>query len=623
MEAEYAEYKTAWIEEAVGQARNTVEKGTFFAHKLFRQWRGLDEDTEIEDLHHCDGAYDGGIDLAYLERTEDEAAGSTWYLIQSKYGTALSGPDTIMAEGHKILTTIEGLRSRLNQQSDAVLSSISEFLCSRGPEDRVIIVFLTVDPLTPEEVLALNNVGVLAREKFRSGFEVESISIRTIYDLQGEDRSAGVRISFPGNLSSAGDDLLVGSVSLLGLHGFLSDYKNKTGNLNKIFEKNVRQFLGSRPTNRKMRETIRENPELFGMFNNGITVVVKEWRINDDGSAQLIDPFIVNGCQTANSVWREVENRVNNGSTGTSAETEDWKQRAAKGAVVVKVARTGENGNNLMADITRHTNSQTAVKGKDFMALNQDFQRWQKWFEDKHGVYLEVQAGGWEARKTRQKKNPRIRQITDFTTAQNLLKFYGAAWLKEPGTAYRTAAEFSPGAKVYEEIVNQDGFNERDLYAAWLLYRHATGPEYGYGRRKNGEHKAYTKFLFCYVVMEVLETVLKANSVDLNGRTRTEAMISVLSDDSARKALLDTADKTIKAFFSPVGDCYGEDVAFKERFASNINEYLKWKELVTQSRPFLSQMDFIRKFVMMGAGEEIWRAVREAFQVNKELVAIK
>ena len=45
----------------------------------------------------CDGAGDGGIDAAVFVKPDPAEGidGATWILVQSKYGTALSGPNTI------------------------------------------------------------------------------------------------------------------------------------------------------------------------------------------------------------------------------------------------------------------------------------------------------------------------------------------------------------------------------------------------------------------------------------------------------------------------------------------------------------------------------------------------
>ena len=66
-----------------------------------------------------------------------------------------------------------------------------------------------------------------------------------------------------GNFSPSGEDLLVGAIPLLDLYNFLSDYRNKTGDLDQIYEKNVRRFLGSRgKVNKGMKKTLLETPEI-------------------------------------------------------------------------------------------------------------------------------------------------------------------------------------------------------------------------------------------------------------------------------------------------------------------------------------------------------------------------
>ena len=50
------------------------------------------------------------------------------------------------------------------------------------------------------------------------------------------------------------------------------------------------------------------------------------------------------------------------GGTGHSATTSDWYARAQRGVVVTKIVK-GDNAR--ITDITRYTNSQTAVREQD------------------------------------------------------------------------------------------------------------------------------------------------------------------------------------------------------------------------------------------------------------------
>ena len=43
--------------------------------------------------------------------------------------------------------------------------------------------------------------------------------------------------------------------------------------------------------------------------------------------------------------------------------------------------------------VTRYTNSQNAVREKDFLALTSDFRSWQTEMASKYDIYLEIQRG--------------------------------------------------------------------------------------------------------------------------------------------------------------------------------------------------------------------------------------
>ena len=85
---------------------STTELGNRFARKLLTQW--LDIGEVSDDIVYCDGSGDGGIDIAYLSRSEGGDGGDSgvvegdvWYLVQSKYGSAFQGVNTLLV-GHLV-----------------------------------------------------------------------------------------------------------------------------------------------------------------------------------------------------------------------------------------------------------------------------------------------------------------------------------------------------------------------------------------------------------------------------------------------------------------------------------------------------------------------------------------
>ncbi len=417
---------------------SSVEKGRRFAAKLFAEWLDLAEDDEAI---FCDGSGDGGIDLAVLERGESDETGSvgdTWYLVQSKYGCAWAGPDTALQEGLKIISALSGDR-KLSSLSTAVCDKLTTFRQQAGENDRIVLTFATIDPPSGEERKVLDQIRDFGRTKFGPIFDVETVSLRTIYDrlIDEMNRESANRLTVPikGALAQGAKDLLVGVTPLTHLYHFLKSYRSATQNLDQLYERNVRRFLGGRvKVNKVMQETLRNEPERFGLFNNGITIVVSNFAEVGDSQYNLTEPFVVNGCQTTRSIWEVLDAKLGAGGTG---ENEDpWRERAEAGVVVVKIAKVGSAGDELLNQITRYTNSQNVVREKDFIALDNNFRSWQRRLEIERDLYLEIQRGGWDSRRALQKQRPEMKQLKDAASAQELLKVYGAGWLSEPGTAF-------------------------------------------------------------------------------------------------------------------------------------------------------------------------------------------
>lgn len=66
----------------------------------------------------------------------------------------------------------------------------------------------------------------------------------------------------------------------------------------KMIEINVRDFLGDTSINKGMRGTIKDEPERFAAYNNGLTIVCAELKIENNEIVSITDPSVVNGGQT-------------------------------------------------------------------------------------------------------------------------------------------------------------------------------------------------------------------------------------------------------------------------------------------------------------------------------------
>ena len=153
------------------------------------------------------------------------------------------------------------------------------------------------------EKRTMKDIRAMGRHRLGPLFDVEAVSLETIYQRILESNTC-IRIHLKAQLIHSDEELLVGSVKLTDLYEFLNTYRATTGDLDQLYEKNVRRFLGTRgKVNKAIKETLEKEPDQFGLYNNGITFVAKSFNHLKDGSYELRDPYIVNGCQTTRTIW--------------------------------------------------------------------------------------------------------------------------------------------------------------------------------------------------------------------------------------------------------------------------------------------------------------------------------
>ncbi len=586
----FDQFREEWLRAVRADNPSTLELGRRFARKLITQWRDIDESSD--EIVYCDGSGDGGIDIAFLERGEsvesdsdDAPQGDTWYLVQSKYGSAFQSTQTLLVEGQKVIETLDGQRAHLSSLAKWLLDALQAFRSKASENDRIVLVFATEELLTAAEQKALGDVRAMGQGRLKMNFDVQSVSVEMLYQRSLEEM-VGIDVSVPlrADLAPSGEGLLVGAVPLLNLYAFLKQYQGTTQDLDRLYEKNIRRFLNLRgKVNKAMAKTLSERPDRFGLYNNGITVVVEDFVLNGDGSIELVDPYVVNGCQTTRTIWEVFYPRMESGGTGKSQAFEEWRAKAEQGVVVTKIAKVGTAGEELLQEITRYTNSQNAVREKDFIALTSDFKTWSQQMAEAYDLYLEIQRGGWDSRRALQRQNPGLHEFKRSAYAFDLIKVYGAGWLKEAGTAFGRNAAFLPSGPIFKQIVNtettDDPFGVSSLYAAYRLQEEANRYEFGRGSRPS---RRQTRFLFYLTVLDLLRDVFIQAGVKVTLGALTRAIITLAEpgNEAAFKTLLNRSVSVIDRYLTQENDnsVYREP-EFTGRFGSDLNGFLKWEQL--------------------------------------------
>ncbi|QNU67479.1 AIPR family protein [Ruminiclostridium herbifermentans] len=430
------------IEEYLLGTSNTVEKG-----RKFVEWILLDvfdkteselEDDDIENgigVIISDGSYDKGIDAAFIFC-------GTLYLIQAKYGLSHS-EDNVYAFISKMETFLNDEYCLKNNS----IQRIRDLLFDRDKVNDIQIFYITnnfIDVDVFENKVSKFNEA--SPEICGISCRMRILGLLQIFEYQDEMANA-IPSKFKGKKSgiiienhfeNREHTTIVAEVALKNLAQFVKKDREY------LFYSNIRNFLGSNKINKKIAETFH-NPKNFWYYNNGITIVCEDYELKNDFQLTIDTPQIVNGCQTASVIYNQWEalKRPNN----------------LEGTILVKIIR---DTNNKRADITRYTNSQNAVTGKDFFAL-ESFQKELKKQFAYLGFNYEIQRNATILREDKQKykgnskydylfdKSFKSRKCT--MIAKEVIQAYVSGILLNPAKA-KSIGDYVPGGQFYNNTFN-------------------------------------------------------------------------------------------------------------------------------------------------------------------------
>lgn len=208
----------------------------------------------------------------------------------------------------------------------------------------------------------------------------------------------------------------------------------------RLLEANVRSFLSvTGKVNKGIRDTLRNSPERFMAYNNGIVVVADDCRIGKtaDGGPGLLwlkGMQIVNGGQTTASIYF---------SKRKNPEV-DLRQVRVPTKIIILRSDDAVAEESLISDISRYANTQNSVKQSDLSAnklFHRELEKLALTTYCSDGVgrwFYERAAGSYNTMLTREGTTPaRLRQLKETIpssrkiTKTDLAKYLNA-WDKKP-----------------------------------------------------------------------------------------------------------------------------------------------------------------------------------------------
>ncbi|MEM4391533.1 MAG: AIPR family protein [Candidatus Nitrosotenuis sp.] len=360
----FAESIRQSIDSEVSKAKNTVEKGRLFLRwVLTKVFHATEDDAENGRL---DGPNDQGMD-AILEFEGTEM--NFFRIFQSKYGTSHS---------------VDAIRAFQSKVSDLLAQKPNELPLGRI---RDALIHIKKKDWECEAIYVTDQ-----KVDFKSSDDFHVLGFDQIVEMlwnEITEPAAGKveTISLVGGYAKH-DNTIIGTISLSELGNLVLRSRKY------IFESNIRKFLSAKTkVNKQLRESLLKEPEEVFYYNNGITIVVKNFEEMADNKIKLSEPQIVNGAQTSSTIADVVRGDPN-------------IQGKIQITIIQETIRTTRN------NITKYRNSQNAVKGKDLISLELFHRSISGQLKNKLRYFYEQQAGSWMALPDKERQSHTLLAIT-------------------------------------------------------------------------------------------------------------------------------------------------------------------------------------------------------------------
>ena len=318
----------------------------YYLWNFFNKLNDIDEDLLTDDyiLDTCitDGKDDKGCDFILID-------GDDVYIVQAKYGyTDTDYIEALINLPNNILTDFF-----YNSANNKLKSFISDIKRIKNPIFKLI--YLTSETIDSET----KNFYTMKKE-LPNNIE---LMIKDFSEL----RQDSVTIKSSGELPPESVDFVLGQEDFKELDELDSKHYtilitqkgtkikqlyNRNDCRERLFNYNIRSWLGRNIVNKSMEDTIKEEPENFFYYNNGVTGICESFNISTDNKKLTCKKLqIINGAQTVTTIAKYPDD-----------------DKLSKVKVLIRIIAAGEYGKSskLIEKVVTNNNNQTVIQLSDF-----------------------------------------------------------------------------------------------------------------------------------------------------------------------------------------------------------------------------------------------------------------
>lgn len=319
---------------------------------------GIEYDVAAQSV--TDGYHDMGIDAVYNDTTQKKLI-----LVQSKWrkdgnGSVSQEEATTFAEGVKRLLNFDfdGCNAKLAAKQQEITAAIRDMdyqiemmFCHTGNQD------MNDYALRPFNAL----LGQVNEDDSTNLLVFVETKLQDIYEylanVQNSDNIVldDVLLTNWGSVDSP-LKAYYGTIPVTAIGAWYNQYGNR------LFAKNIRYYKGSTEVNQGIKDVLKTQPDKFFYYNNGIKILCQKITKKaaystgrDIGLFALEGVSLVNGAQTTGVIG--------------SVCAED-PEAVASARIFVQMIDLGDSEDDQATQITKLSNTQNRIDGKDFVSLD-------------------------------------------------------------------------------------------------------------------------------------------------------------------------------------------------------------------------------------------------------------
>lgn len=323
----------------------------------------LDDDV-IAAQSVVDEYGDDGIDGFYYDRTEHVA-----YLVQSKWMKDGTGSPDVGS----VLKFVQGVNHFLSEKIPsfgpklrAKAADISDVLSDSQATFVLMIVYTGRQTLSPDAIAPLTQLVNDLND------DAEFVTLQVLKQKELRDIVEAGAMGASVDLTVMLHEFGKVSEPYVAYYGYVeaADLATWEKYGDKLYHKNIRGFKGSTAVNDAIVATIKDNPDRFLYFNNGITLLCTELIkrplggvTRGNGVFECKGASVINGAQTVGSILTALSTPSAGANIGMNAR------------VMVRLISLEDCPPEFASEVTRAANTQNRIEERDFAALDPEQHR--------------------------------------------------------------------------------------------------------------------------------------------------------------------------------------------------------------------------------------------------------